>query len=555
MLSDIEIAQAAKPLPIAEIADRLGILSDELEPYGKYKAKITQSAFSRTVSKPDGKLILVTAINPTPAGEGKTTTTVALGQAMKQIGKNAIIALREPSLGPVFGIKGGAAGGGYSQVIPMEDINLHFTGDIHAITAANNLLCALIDNHINHGNALRLDTRRIYFRRCMDMNDRALREIIIGMGGKVNGFMRSDGFNITAASEVMAVLCLCTDINDLKKRLGDILVGYDLDSNAVFCRQLNAQGALAALLKDAVNPNLVQTLEGTPCLMHGGPFANIAHGCNSVRATKLGLKLADYCITEAGFGADLGAQKFFDIKCRAAGLTPSAVVLVATVRALKYNAGISKSELGNDNPAAVEKGGVNLAAHIENIKKYGLPVVVAVNRFPSDTPDEIAAVIKIAEQNGADCAVSDGFSQGGKGAALLAEKVVAAVERGGMFKPLCTDEMTVTQKIERIATEIYGAGSVVLEEAAQKKLNEISALGLNTLPVCIAKTQYSLTDDPKQLGRPKNFRLTVRDLRLCTGAGFVVALTGDIMTMPGLPKTPAANTIDIDQNGLISGLF
>ncbi len=555
MLSDIDIAQSVKPPPISEIAERLGILPDELEPYGKYKAKIAQSAFSRTESQPDGKLVLVTAINPTPAGEGKTTTTVALGQAMKHIGKNAIIALREPSLGPVFGIKGGAAGGGHSQVIPMEDINLHFTGDMHAVTAANNLLCALIDNHINHDNALRLDTRRIYFRRCMDMNDRALREVIAGIGGKANGFMRSDGFNITAASEVMAVLCLCTDIGDLKKRLGDILVGYDLDGNAVFCRQLNAQGAMAALLKDAVNPNLVQTLEGTPCLMHGGPFANIAHGCNSVRATKLGLKLADYCITEAGFGADLGAQKFFDIKCRAAGLKPSAVVLVATVRALKHNAGIAKSELGRENAAAVENGGVNLAAHIENIKKYGLPVVVAVNRFPTDTPEEIAAVLKIAEQNGADCAVSDGFSEGGKGAAFLAEKVVAAARDGGVFRPLCADGMTITEKIERIAIEIYGASKVVIEEAAQKKLDEISALGLDTLPVCIAKTQYSLTDDPKQLGRPRNFRLTVRDLRLCTGAGFVVALTGDIMTMPGLPKTPAANTIDIDRNGLISGLF
>ena len=555
MLSDIEIAQAAKPLPIAEIADRLGILSDELVLYGNYKAKITQAAFVRTAEKPDGKLILVTAINPTPAGEGKTTTTVALGQAMKHIGKNAIIALREPSLGPVFGIKGGAAGGGYSQVIPMEDINLHFTGDIYAVTTANNLLCALIDNHIHHGNALRLDTRRIYFSRCMDMNDRALREIIVGIGGKANGFMRSDGFNITAASEIMAVLCLCSDINDLKKRLGDILIGYDLDGNAVFSRQLNAQGAMAAILKDAVNPNLIQTLEGTPCVMHGGPFANIAHGCNSVRATKLGLKLADYCITEAGFGADLGAQKFFDIKCRAAGLTPSAVVLVATVRALKHNAGISKSELSKENVSAVEKGGVNLIAHIENIKKYGLPVVVAVNRFPTDTPDEITAVLKIAEQNGADCAVSDGFAAGGKGAALLAEKVVAAADQGGKFTPLCTDEMTVTEKIERIATQIYGANKVVIEEAAQKKLAEITALGLNTLPVCIAKTQYSLTDDPKQLGRPVNFKLTVRDMRLSAGAGFVVALTGDIMTMPGLPKTPAANTIDIDQNGLISGLF
>ena len=555
MLSDIEIAQAAKPLPIAEIADRLGILSDELEPYGKYKAKITQSAFMRTANKPDGKLILVTAINPTPAGEGKTTTTVALGQALKQIGKNAIIALREPSLGPVFGIKGGAAGGGYSQVIPMEDINLHFTGDIHAVTTANNLLCAIIDNHINHGNSLRLDTRRIYFRRCMDMNDRALREIIVGIGGKANGFMRSDGFNITAASEVMAILCLCTDLGDLKIRLGDILVGYDLDGNAVFCRQLNAQGAMAALLKDAVNPNLVQTLEGTPCLMHGGPFANIAHGCNSVRATKLGLKLADYCITEAGFGADLGAQKFFDIKCRAAGLKPSAVVLVATVRALKHNARIAKAELGIENVAAVEKGGVNLAAHIENIKKYGLPVVVAVNRFPTDTPAEIAVVLKIAEQNYADCAVSDGFSSGGKGAVSLAEKVVAAAASGANFKFLCTDEMTVSEKIERIAREIYGAAEIAYEDTAIKKHGEIKALGLDTLPVCIAKTQYSLTDDPKQLGRPQNFKLTVRDMRLSAGAGFVVALTGDIMTMPGLPKVPAANTIDIDGNGLISGLF
>ncbi|HNX13649.1 MAG TPA: formate--tetrahydrofolate ligase [Oscillospiraceae bacterium] len=555
MLSDIEIAQAAKPLPIAKIAEQLGILSDELECYGNYKAKITQSAFSRTADRPDGKLILVTAINPTPAGEGKTTTTVALGQAMKHIGKNAVIALREPSLGPVFGIKGGAAGGGYSQVIPMEDINLHFTGDIHAVTAANNLLCALIDNHINHGNALRLDSRRISFRRCMDMNDRALREIIVGIGGKANGFMRSDGFNITAASEVMAVLCLCADIDDLKKRLGDILVGYDLDSNAVFCRQLNAQGAMAALLKDAVNPNLVQTLEGTPCLMHGGPFANIAHGCNSARATKLGLKLADYCITEAGFGADLGAQKFFDIKCRAAGLTPSAAVLVATVRALKHNAGIAKAELCIENVEATEQGGVNLAAHIANLKKYGLPVVVAVNRFPTDTPAEIAAVVRIAEQNGADCAVSDGFFEGGKGAALLAEKVAAAADRGGDFKPLCADEMTVTEKIGRIAREIYGADEVTYEDSAFRRLEEIRALGFGASPVCVAKTQYSLSDDPKKLGRPKNFKLTVRDLRLCAGAGFVVALTGDIMTMPGLPKTPAANAIDIDGNGLISGLF
>ncbi len=554
-LSDIAIAQAAKPLKITEVARQLGLGEDDLSLYGQTKAKVTQAAFARVAPNPDGKLILVTAVNPTPAGEGKTTTTVALGQAMKHIGKKAVICLREPSLGPVFGIKGGAAGGGYSQVLPMEDINLHFTGDLHAVTAANNLLSAVIDNHIHQGNALSIDSRRVIFPRCLDINDRALRQVTVGLGGKPNGFPREDGFCITAASEVMAALCLCADLTDLKRRLGNILIGYDLAGDPVYCRQLGVQGAMAALLREAVDPNLVQTLEGTPCLMHGGPFANIAHGCNSLRATRLGLKLADYCITEAGFGADLGAEKFFDIKCRLGGLTPAAVVLVATARALKYNAGLPKTELAAENVEAVRKGGCNLRKHIENLQGFGLPVTVAVNRFPTDSEAELAAIAEIAAECGAACAVNNGFAEGGRGAVELAEIVCRAADRPSHFHCLYEDALSVREKIETVATRIYGAEQVVFEDRALKDLASITALGLDRLPVCIAKTQYSLSDDPKKLGRPEHFRITVRSLRPATGAGFIVALTGDIMTMPGLPKIPAAQSIDIDGAGVISGLF
>lgn len=555
MLTDIEIAQQAKLVPISKIASELGITEEELEPYGRFKAKLNDSLYNRLKDRPDGKLILVTAINPTPAGEGKTTTTAGLGQAMKKIGKNAIIALREPSLGPVFGIKGGAAGGGYAQVLPMEDINLHFTGDMHAITSANNLLCAMLDNHMQQGNTLGIDQRRILVKRCLDMNDRALRSIVVGLGGKINGVPREDGFIITVASEVMAILCLAVDITDLKHRLGDILVAYTYEGTPVYARDLQADGAMAALLKDAINPNLVQTLEGTPAIMHGGPFANIAHGCNSVRATRLALKLADYCITEAGFGSDLGAEKFFDIKCRLAGLRPSAVVVVATARALKYNGGVPKADVAAENLDALKSGIVNLGVHIDNMRKYGLPVVVAINRFLNDSPKELDYIESYCREHNADFALSEVFGKGGEGGVDLARKVCEAAEKPSSFAPIYSIDLTIEQKIETIAKEIYGADGVTFTNQAVKALKDIKALGGDKLPVCIAKTQYSLSDNAALLGKPTGFRITVRDLRLSNGAGFVVAYAGDIMTMPGLPKVPAAQKIDVDGSGRISGLF
>ena len=556
MLSDIEIAQKAKCLPIKEIAKSLSIEEDDLELYGKYKAKLPLSLVDKYSDRPDGKLILVTAINPTPAGEGKTTVTVGLGEAMSKIGKNAVIALREPSMGPVFGIKGGAAGGGYAQVIPMEDINLHFTGDMHAITAANNLLCAIIDNHIQQGNELSIDPRRILFKRCLDMNDRALRNVIVGLGGKINGVPREDGFMITVASEVMAILCLASDIDDLKLRLGRILVAYTYDGKPVYAKDLQVVGAMAALLKDAIKPNLVQTLENTPALMHGGPFANIAHGCNSVTATKLGLKLADYCITEAGFGADLGAEKFLDIKCRYAGLKPSCIVIVATIRALKYNGGVAKSDLKYENISALEKGIVNLQTHIENMKKYGVPVVVAINRFMTDTDEEIKFIEDFCEKQDVLVSLTEVFANGGNGGVDLAEKVVKTIEeKPSDFKPLYDAELPIKEKLDIIAREIYRADGVVYTKSAEKAIAEIEALGKDKLPVCVAKTQYSLSDDQTKLGKPENFTITVRDVRLSAGAGFIVALTGDIMTMPGLSKQPAAYSIDVDTDGNIKGLF
>lgn len=556
MLSDIEIAQKAKCLPIKEIAKSLSIEEDDLELYGKYKAKLPLSLVDKYSDRPDGKLILVTAINPTPAGEGKTTVTVGLGEAMSKIGKNAVIALREPSMGPVFGIKGGAAGGGYAQVIPMEDINLHFTGDMHAITAANNLLCAIIDNHIQQGNELSIDPRRILFKRCLDMNDRALRNVIVGLGGKLNGVPREDGFMITVASEVMAILCLASDIDDLKLRLGRILVAYTYDGKPVYAKDLQVVGAMAALLKDAIKPNLVQTLENTPALMHGGPFANIAHGCNSVTATKLGLKLADYCITEAGFGADLGAEKFLDIKCRYAGLKPSCIVIVATIRALKYNGGVAKSDLKYGNVSALEKGIVNLQTHIENMKKYGVPVVVAINRFMTDTDEEIKFIEDFCEKQNVLVSLTEVFANGGNGGVDLAKKVVKTIEeKPSDFKPLYDAELPIKEKLDIIAREIYRADGVVYTKSAEKAIAEIEALGKDKLPVCVAKTQYSLSDDQTKLGKPENFTITVRDVRLSAGAGFIVALTGDIMTMPGLSKQPAAYSIDVDTDGNIKGLF
>ena len=555
MLTDIEIAQAASLKPIAEIAQGLGIQEEELEPYGRYKAKLNEKLFTRLKGEKDGKLILVTAINPTPAGEGKTTTTAGLGEAMAKSGKKAVIALREPSLGPVFGVKGGAAGGGYAQVLPMEDINLHFTGDMHAITSANNLLCAMLDNHMHQGNALGIDQRRILIKRCMDMNDRALREIVIGLGGKINGVPREDGFIITVASEVMAILCLAKDREDLKKRLGNILVAYTYSGQPVYARDLGADGAMAALLKDAINPNLVQTLEGTPAIMHGGPFANIAHGCNSVRATRLALKLGDYCITEAGFGSDLGAEKFLDIKCRMAGLTPSCIVIVATARALKYNGGVAKADTGKPNREALEKGIVNLGAHIDNMRKYGVPVVVAINKFLTDDEEELAFIESYCRSRGADFALSEVFGKGGEGGMDLARKVVDACEKESNFHPLYSLEGTIEEKIGTIAKEIYGADGVVFEKKAKKALSDIRALGGDSMPVCIAKTQYSLSDNANLLGRPSGFTITIRDLRLSNGAGFVVAYAGDIMTMPGLPKAPAAQKIDCDADGVIAGLF
>ncbi len=555
MLTDIEIAQSVCPKHIKEVAEKLGITEEHLEYYGKYKAKLSENLIKETADNKDGKLILVTAINPTPAGEGKTTTSVGLGDALAKIGKKTVIALREPSLGPVFGIKGGAAGGGYAQVIPMEDINLHFTGDMHAITAANNLLCAMLDNHVQQGNSLNIDVRRILIKRCLDMNDRELRNIVAGLGGKVNGVPREDGFIITVASEVMAILCLSADIDDLKERLGNILIAYNYEGKPVYARDVKANGAMAALLKDAIKPNLVQTLEGTPALMHGGPFANIAHGCNSVRATKLALKLADYCVTEAGFGSDLGAEKFFDIKCRKAGLKPSAVVLVATVRALKYNGGVPKTELSSENLDALKKGIVNLGVHIGNMQKFGVPVVVAINRFGNDTDNELAFVENYCKELGADFALSEVFAKGGEGGIELAEKVVKAVEKPSEFRTLYPDDMPIKEKIQTIAKNIYGADGVIYIAQAQKALAEIEKLDTAKLPVCVAKTQYSLSDDPSLLGKPENFNITVRDVRLSNGAGFVVVYTGDIMTMPGLPKVPAAEKIDVDTNGKITGLF
>ena len=555
MLTDIEIAQQAKLRLIKDVASDIDINEDELEFYGKYKAKLSDELSERVSKNKDGKLVLVTAINPTPAGEGKTTTSAGLGQAMAKIGKKAIIALREPSLGPVFGIKGGAAGGGYSQVLPMEDINLHFTGDMHAITSANNLLCAMLDNHMQQGNVLGIDPRRILFKRCLDMNDRALRNVVIGLGGKVNGVPREDGFIITVASEVMAILCLANDISDLKKRLGNILVAYTYDGNPVFCKDIKADGAMTALLKDALKPNLVQTLEGTPAIMHGGPFANIAHGCNSVRATKLALKLGDYCITEAGFGSDLGAEKFLDIKCRYAGIAPSCIVIVATCRALKYNGGVPKTEVSETNLDALKNGIVNLGVHIDNMNKYGVPVVVAINRFYTDSDEELKYIENYCHQRGAEFALSDVFCEGGNGGVDLAKKVVEACEKPSDFKLLYDNDLTIKEKMNRIATEIYGADKVNYTPQAEKALKDVVALGGDKLPVCVAKTQYSLSDNPALLGAPKGFDITVRDVRISNGAGFVVVYTGNIMTMPGLPKVPAANNIDVDENNVISGLF
>ena len=554
MLTDIEIAQSAKMLPAAQIAAELGIDCEQIEPYGKYIAKLSDELYESLKSRQDGKLVLVTAINPTPAGEGKTTTTVGLGQAMKKIGKKAVIALREPSLGPVFGIKGGAAGGGYAQVVPMEEINLHFTGDMHAITAANNLLCAVIDNHLQQGNELGIDQRRILFKRCMDMNDRALRFVNVGLGGKVNGVPREDSFLITVASEIMAILCLAENIDDLKDRLGRILVAYTYDNRPVFAKDLGCVGAMALLLKHAIKPNRVQTLENTPAIMHGGPFANIAHGCNSVRATKLALKLGDYAITEAGFGSDLGAEKFLDIKCRYAGLAPSCIVVVATVRALKYNGGIPKAELGAENVEAVKKGIVNLEAHIKNMQQYGVPVVVAINRFGTDSGAELGVISDCCEQLGCDFALSDVFANGGDGGIELAEKVVEACEKPGKFKLLYDEKEPIKEKIKTIAQKIYHADNVVYTGAAEKAIRDITALGFDKLPVCIAKTQYSLSDNPKLLGAPSGFEITVRDVRLSAGAGFLVVLTGEIMTMPGLPKHPAALDMDVNSDGTITGL-
>ena len=559
MLSDIEIAQNAKMKKINEIADELGISADELEPYGHYKAKLSETLYSKLAFKNDGKLILVTAINPTPAGEGKTTVSVGLAEAMAKIGKKAMLALREPSLGPVFGIKGGAAGGGYAQVVPMEDINLHFTGDMHAITSANNLLCAMIDNHMQQGNELQIDQRRIMFKRCLDMNDRALRNIIIGLGGKVNGIPREDGFQITVASEIMAILCLATDLSDLKERIGNILVAYNLKGEPVFARDLGACGAMTALLKDALKPNLVQTLENTPAFIHGGPFANIAHGCNSIRATKLALKLGDYCITEAGFGSDLGAEKFFDIKCRYGGLTPSCVVLVATIRALKYNGGVFKTDLEKENMWALEKGIVNLQTHIENMHKYHIPVVVAINKFHTDTEQEIEFVTNFCSQLGVEVSMCEVFAKGGEGGVDLAQKVCETIElcaeNENSFKPLYDTDLPIKAKIETIAKEIYRADGITYTTQAEKAIKEIEGIGFRDLPVCIAKTQYSFTDNPALLGKPKNFKITVRDAKLSSGAGFIVVYTGDIMTMPGLPKAPSALKIDCDNNGNITGLF
>lgn len=554
--SDIEIAQSVTPRPIAEIAAAAGLAEDELELYGRYKAKVPLSALRARADRPDGKLILVTAITPTPAGEGKTTTTIGLGDALHRLGKKTVLALREPSLGPVFGIKGGAAGGGWAQVIPMEDINLHFTGDMHAIGAANNLLAAMLDNHIHQGNALGIDTRRITWRRCVDMNDRQLRRITDGLGGRMNGVPREDGFDITVASEVMAILCLAQDINDLKARLAAIVVGYTRDGVPVTAGQLKAQGAMAALLRDAIQPNLVQTLEHTPAFVHGGPFANIAHGCNSVSATRMALKLGDYVVTEAGFGADLGAEKFLDIKCRKAGLHPDAAVIVATVRALKHHGGCPRDGLTQENLPALEAGLPNLLAHIENMTdRYHLPVVVAINRFPDDTEAELALVREKCRERGVNVALSEVWARGGEGGLELAEEVLRLTAQPNDFAPLYPDDMPLAEKVETVARRIYGADGVEFSKEARTELARLTELGFGALPVCMAKTQYSLSDDPTKLGRPFGFTLHVKSVRLSAGAGFVVVLTGDIMTMPGLPRVPAAEAIDVDENGVISGLF
>ena len=556
MLSDIEIAQGCQMRPITEVAAAAGLDTEDLELYGRYKAKLSADVWKKTADKPDGKLVLVTAINPNPAGEGKTTTTVGLGEALAKMGRKAMIALREPSLGPVFGIKGGAAGGGYAQVVPMEDINLHFTGDMHAITAANNLLCAMLDNHMQQGNVLGIDPRRVVFTRVMDMNDRALRNITIGLGGKVNGVPREDHFMITVASEVMAILCLAKDLDDLKKRFGDILVAYTFAGKPVYARDLHAEGAMTALMRDAIKPNLVQTLEGTPALMHGGPFANIAHGCNSVQATRLAMKLADIAITEAGFGADLGAEKFMDIKCRKAGISPDCIVLVATVRALKYNGGVPKTELNAPNMAALEHGICNLDAHLDNMKKFGVPVVVAINAFPTDTAEEMEFIRKHCAERGVRVALSEVFAKGGEGGEELAREVLTVLDEGKAdFHMLYEDELPLEEKIRRIAKEIYGADGVTFAPAAHKELANITDMGYGSLPVCIAKTQYSLSDDASLLGRPSQFVVSVRSARLAAGAGFVVVETGAVMTMPGLPKVPAAEKIDVDNAGVITGLF
>lgn len=556
MKTDIEIAQEAKMLHIREVAEKLGIAEDELELYGKYKAKLSDELIERVKDEPDGKLILVTAINPTPAGEGKTTISVGLGEAFGQLGKKAVIALREPSLGPCFGIKGGAAGGGYAQVVPMEDLNLHFTGDFHAITSANNLLAALLDNHIQQGNELGIDPRQVVWKRCLDMNDRVLRNIVVGLGRKMDGMVREDHFVITVASEIMAVLCLSDDMHDLKRRLGKIIVAYTYDGKSVTADDIKATGAMAALLKDALKPNLIQTLEHTPAIVHGGPFANIAHGCNSVRATKTALKLADYVITEAGFGADLGAEKFFDIKSRMAGLHPDAVVLVATVRALKYNGGVAKADLGEENLEALKKGIVNLEKHIENLQKYGVPVVVTLNSFVTDTKAETDYIEQFCRERDCEFALAKVWENGGKGGVELAEKVLKTLEtKESHFKPLYADDLSLEEKIETIAKEIYGADGVTYASAAAKELKRIADMGMSDFPVCMAKTQYSLSDDQTKLGRPSGFTINVREVYVSAGAGFVVAITGAIMTMPGLPKNPAAYGIDVDDNGVITGLF
>ena len=555
MMTDIEIAQAAVPQPISEIAAAAGIPAAAVEPYGSSKAKLSEQFLLEQRDKPQGKLILVTAVNPTPAGEGKTTTAIGLGQALSLLGKRTMIALREPSLGPVFGLKGGATGGGYAQVLPMEEINLHFTGDIHAVTAANNLLSALIDNHIHQGNALALDPERIVFRRCMDMNDRVLRQIEIGLGGKANGVPRRDGFQISVASEVMAILCLARDLADLRERLGRILVGYTAAGAPVFARDLRAEGAMAALLRDALRPNLVQTLEHTPCLMHGGPFANIAHGCNSVRATRLALTLAEYTVTEAGFGSDLGAEKFFDIKCPAAGLAPSAAVLVVTVRALRYNGGCDKTACRRPDAEATARGLCNLSAHIQNLQQYGVPVVVAVNRFPDDLPEELTLIREECDRRGVRMAESEVFARGGQGGTALAQQVMAACEEPNHFAPLTTPAMTLREKIETIARRVYGADAVEYSPEALEQLGQMAALGLEHAPVCIAKTQYSLSDDAKALGRPQGHTLHIRGLSASCGAGFAVALAGSVLTMPGLPAHPAAMEISVTDDGRITGLF